>query len=320
MHEAISEARLNPIAQMDTGILEGLQHLDHLNESGDHDGFFHKVMTSVWPTLSSVTEKPTTEALDKMCGKFHVMSTDSNFIEEINKFICEQVSGFEPGKSLFLTQCFLEGITKTILKKTVEESENIFEMPSKDACQNTKFSPQEEQALRYTAGYICHSLLNQLSKRKNNKAADTFRETVSKWNETNINISTTNFLSYTRKLVEYANRGGLFTINDNVYIFFRRMEIVIKPLLQEQNFPMKSNLKDHLETELLESRIVQLGFETICELDTDLRNMLLKMIIKRWIKLRLHAFAQACIFIRKIKSDNLAKKGEKGLRKQLKSN
>ena len=105
----------NPIAQMDHSILEGLRHLDSLCTQSGSDEFFQNVLTKIWPTLSGVTEKPTTEALDKMCGKFHAMSTDKNFTDEIENYLSE--SGIKLDKPMFLIQCFLEGLTKTILKK-----------------------------------------------------------------------------------------------------------------------------------------------------------------------------------------------------------
>jgi hypothetical protein len=53
---------------------------------------------------------------------------------------------------------------------------------------------------------------------------------ISKWRskETGNTLSSVSFLDYTTKWTECINRGGLFCVNDEFYIFVRRVENVIR--------------------------------------------------------------------------------------------
>ncbi|CAC5356934.1 unnamed protein product [Mytilus coruscus] len=55
------------------------------------------------------------------------------------------------------------------------------------------------------------------------------------------------------------------------------------------------NIKEKIEIKLTESRLVQLGLEDICYLPIEASNILLKVIIKRWVTLRLYAYTLAYI-------------------------
>ena len=86
----------------------------------------------------------------------------------------------------------------------------------------------EQQVLRYAAGYVATKLSRHYGKSKSN-LAKVYHEILLSWKITPCETSI-NFLSFTRKLLELANRGGLFEVGDKVFIFFRRMEIIINPI------------------------------------------------------------------------------------------
>lgn len=325
INDAIFKSKSNPIVLMNTELQQGLAKVASVLQDGSScsSRFAENLVDKFWPIVSGITEKPTTDALDKMCTKFHQLSLQPEFLAFIENFLQQSEIIFDSCKSTILIQCLLEGLTRSFINRAVQESYLVFNMPNEDASASMQLSVQEEQALRYTAGYIAQSLLKSYEKRKEcNKVAAAYCSVLSSWNESMScrNIQSANFLSYTRRLVEFADRGGLFSIKDPVFIFFRRMEITLKPLLQHSKDFLHFNLKQELNVKLTESRIVQLGWESICELNENMSTVLLGIIIDRWIKLRLHAFAQSCIFLRKIKNENASKKGQKGLRKQLKSN
>ncbi|CAC5367228.1 unnamed protein product [Mytilus coruscus] len=317
INDAIFKSKSNPIVLMNTELQQGLAKVASVLQDGSSSSsrFAENLVDKFWPIVSGITEKPTTDALDKMCTKFHQLSLQPEFIAIIENFLQQSEIIFDTCKSTILIQCLLEGLTRSFINKAVQESYLVFDMPNEDAtCSaSMQLSVQEEQALRYTAGYIAQSLLKSYEKRKeSNKVAAAYCSVLSSWNESmSCNIQSANFLSYTRRLVEFADRGGLFSIKDQVFIFFRRMEITLKPHLQHCKDFLQFNLKQELTVKLTESRIVQLGWESICELNENMSTVLLGIIIDRWIKLH-YMLAQSCIFLRKIKNEKIPlKKGQK---------
>ena len=101
---------------------------------------------------------------------------------------------------------------------------------------------EEKNTIRYTAGYVLHKLKKQYSNKKSSMEIwqcilEMAEETELKHN---INYSQTvghgdgDFLSFTHAWIDYINRGRLYRVKDEVYLFFVELELCVYPLLHQQ--------------------------------------------------------------------------------------
>ena len=88
---------------------------------------------------------------------------------------------------------------------------------------------EEEQALRYVAGYIPMKLKKKYAKQPDNVRALKYIECLHAMNEEE--GDDVEFLQYTKLWVEQVNRGGLFQVNDDTYLFFQAMELASRHVL-----------------------------------------------------------------------------------------
>ncbi len=84
----------------------------------------------------------------------------------------------------------------------------------------------EENILRYVAGYIPFKLLNRYE--NDISSSDGIIECLSAMAVTGEDGS---LLEYTTKWIGLVNRGGLFEVNDTAYTFFREIETKIRKKL-----------------------------------------------------------------------------------------
>ena len=82
----------------------------------------------------------------------------------------------------------------------------------------------EEQALRYVAGYVPMKLKKKYEKQPNNARALKYMACLNVMSEEK--GEDVEFLQYTKLWVEQVNRGGLFQVNNDAYIIFRAMELL----------------------------------------------------------------------------------------------
>ena len=108
-----------------------------------------------------------------------------------------------------------------------------FEVPSQAAIAMTaslqpqELSEEEEQIVRYAAGYVPMSLLKKHEKTFSEKSVE-FVECLSKMA---VNGDESSFLSYTLEWSRTINRGGLFEINDEAYRLFKEIEMKMQKQL-----------------------------------------------------------------------------------------
>lgn len=129
------------------------------------------------------------------------------------------------------------------------------------------------------------------------------------------------FLSYTKKWVDSVNRGGLFRVNESVYLFFRRVEHVTRTFL---DLGSAVNYRDHslkskMLTALQKSASVISGWDILSQdLDSTLAASLFLRVLESYVDIRCRSYVSVYMFLRKKNDVKVSKKGEKSLRKRLK--
>ena len=85
------------------------------------------------------------------------------------------------------------------------------------------------------AGYVAYSLHKRFYKRRTTEIGKAALKVVSSWKCPKDNPTTNKgtFLEYTKGWVDEVDRGGLFMVNDEFYLFIRRVENAVRGYLNK---------------------------------------------------------------------------------------
>lgn len=142
----------------------------------------------------------------------------------------------------------------------------------------------ECQALRYVAGYVPYRLVKKF-KKSSHPLKDDFLICLEKMRSSD-EEGEESFLDYTKRWVKAIDRGGLFTINDDVYIFFKSIEIKIRQHLNITQHMHDINKEKTLK-DILSDMDVQFFWSFLStDLDDEVAEQLLKEIAQFWQTIR----------------------------------
>ena len=119
---------------------------------------------------------------------------------------------------------FIQFVTRKVLEEAVLVTFPKQEPQDIDTPQSA-LKADDEQAVRYVAGYTALVLRKKYEKRVGDPKALKYLNCLSKMNE---NVEAEGeppaFLEYTKLWIGKIKRGGLFQVNDDVFLLFRAME------------------------------------------------------------------------------------------------
>ena len=196
---------------------------------------------------------------------------------------------------------FTQAVTKWLMKEVVNSA--IPPMPTVTSVQGASavLSIQDEQALRYVAGYAVMKLKKYL-KMKGSPQAITFFECLAATHEEEEKADEDiTYLQYSKTWVEKVNRGGLFTVNDNTYLLFQAMELSVRKTLSIEWISREPTLhiKEEMKRTALNDPAVMSCWSTVLAAVTDMEcdrsDDLLEEIVEKWISVRSHSFASGWI-------------------------
>ena len=96
-----------------------------------------------------------------------------------------------------------------------------------------RLSPQEEKVLRYVAGFIPFSI-GKKYRNRNSTVSQAIMMLLESWKAVDDDRNCApSFLDYTNSWCDKINRGGLFLVNDEFYIFIRRIEDVARTVFNK---------------------------------------------------------------------------------------
>ena len=212
--------------------------------------------------------------------------------------------GIDHQSDSLLMQNVFEECFNYILKKKFESSENV----------------SESSELRYVAGYIPHNLRKKILN-GTHIFKESFLECLSqmgvKGGEENLDTDGSSFQDFTKKWIQKINRGGLFLIKDEVYVFFFELERKLRQYLPK--LLTKKCCKQTIIDEILDDDNVQFQWcliSTVVE-DATASQELLGMIVELWLTIRGFSHAAAYLEFYKQQTKVTIKKAT-GLRKGLK--
>lgn len=185
-----------------------------------------------------------------------------------------------------------------------------------------KLTAPEENTLRYVAGYIPHSIFKKLENQTESDSKSALVSVLHSWNKEQ-GGNHMNFLNYTREWTEKINRGGLFLVNDDFYIFIRRLENVARKILNRNLMITYAgeDLRKVILSKFENNELIISAWDSLTkDLSKSMSTYLRNAVFKKWIDIRANAFIRAWVNIIKLKKNttsSIDSKGKPALRKQL---
>lgn len=227
-------------------------------------------------------------------------------------------STFECVENPLHFQQFMQLVTRRVMDEAVKTA-FVFESEATASPQAQMLKADEEQALRYVAGYVPMKLKKKYEKQPNNVHALNYMACLNVMSEEKgVDVE---FLQYTKLWVEQVNRGGLFQVNNDTYLIFRAMELASRRVLSVKRVTSHPTLKiqQEMEKAIMNDPSVTAHWNylltKIADLETDESDELLGEIVDKWVKIRGHSFASGWVEQYQIATKQSTKK--KGLRKSL---
>ena len=111
----------------------------------------------------------------------------------------------------------------------------------------------DEQAVRYVAGYVAMTLKKKYAKRPNDTTAIEYLNCLTKMHELEEEKERElpGILEYTKLWVEKVNRGGLFLVDDNTFLLFQAMETAVQRILSTTIKPTGAIIMEQIKTVVL---------------------------------------------------------------------
>ena len=254
---------------------------------------------------------------EKFWSAFHLF----NVKLEANKlwfdFMCEKFSQQMYHSATFKSLIFF--VSRQIVLAIIS-IQNTLNNQKPATMDELKLTDDEQQIIRYVAGYVVFSLKNKYNKikyttksPKSRQVADaslTLLNSLVITSDENLRCKT--FLEFTNKWIELVNRGGLIRVSDDMFIFIRRIENIARQTL---NIPfLKSykgeDLRDIINKQLQESSLIANSWESLSRLmpNRKLASLLRSQILSKWIDIRARSFVDTYVQIVKNKLRDLKKK------------
>ena len=296
-------------------------------ESEDYKVISFNTTQRIYQLMSKRKNLVADKELQTLTRELHLFSLDQTYHETFRTIIDDiKCNEFQ---SLFHSLC-------------VNVMTELMKIENKRVCEpyaETKLSSEEQQVLRYTAGYIIFSLRRKYIKlfksivAPTREAADAvleFIDTVSHKHDPELSAET--FLEFTQKWIELKNRGGLVETSDEFFIFIRRVEGVVKGILTINFLRRYKNedMRDILMDSLNRSTGVTKAWDNLTRnLENDtVKSTLKEQILQKWVDIRARSFVLGFIELmkqvnrkRKLKAvdgtKSMSKKAEPALRKTL---
>ena len=208
----------------------------------------------------------------------------------------------------YVTQQVMEGLLK--IRYPVSQ-------PITSSCSTTSLTHEEENALRYAAGYIPFALRRKLQ-RSQHPLKEDFIICLTEFCDEELDC--TDISTYSAQWVKQVNRGGLQQVNDMAYLLCREIELEVRKYFVKDSIrELKAGSKEKIVDAILVNESVQFQW---CRLSFDLQDSgaqeLLKMIADLWVTIRGFSFVKSWLeSYKQAKGKGTAK--SKSLRTKLQS-
>ena len=243
-------------------------------------------------------------------GKRTSWETFLNFIPTVNQRSSDMLFQFVVTKFYEMSLIWRNSVT-------IEKRECVAD--------NLEFTLEEEKVLRYVAGYIPFFLKKRYYPLQNNAVGRAVLELIDCWVTKKDIRESVNFYDYTNTWTERIDRGGLMLVNEDFYIFIRRVERVARSVLNRDLLLSYNgeDLREVIMEKFLTSELLDKSWSSLTRNieSMELAETIKLVILRKWIGMRARSFVNAFVQIAKRKSFKTGKfvsdKSEPSLRKTL---
>lgn len=210
----------------------------------------------------------------------------------------------------------LQSINRLLFNSVVLEGfANRYPTPPEEVLSVSMLS-DEQNAVRYASGYVVKALKKQYEKKKGVKARQ-FMECLTNMSAHQEGKDCSTYYDYTKAWIKLVNRGGLFEINNDCFLFFKAIELHVQETLRGHLLSGNIEKQEYL-SQLVKEEDIHLLWSKLCAdiEDSDSSCELLTAIIDKWVTIR--GFAQVSSWVNDYKAATSEKlKKKKALRKTL---
>lgn len=271
-----------------------------------HPSEFSSFATQLVSLLKSCFQASNSRSMrvksESIWGHYHIMRTSTAY-KVLWKNALEST-----GCSLL--PAFYQYVTNEIFKQLYKQEFSF----SSDAS-DTELPPltkEEENALRYVAGYICRKVRKKIESSKMSGRGDMLLCLSS------LNGDEDEKEEEGEEWTNMIDRGGLLHINYDTYTLFHIIEEEVrKHLTTNKLHKQQSGNKDIIIKTVLISEDISIQWSILAStLEHDTSKILLNMIVNEYVTLRGFAFGASCLELYKQKTKKTLQK-KKGIRKEL---
>ena len=269
--------------------------------------FAEQLFILLGPIFATKPNKSLKIQREQMWCAYHSLRTSSTFIQRWSTFILTTTGELQPNTILiqYVTDQFFHRLIRCQFSLADDQVVPAQQQP---------LTYEERNALHYTAGAVCCTLIKRLTKSKHPSKGDLLIGIGDLCCDDNDEDDEND----AKEWEELIDRGGLCHIKDETYQLFHAMELLVRQHLTIQRASeLTPGSRSELEKKVLEDEEVLFAWSIASvELDDKTSTVLLKMIVELWLTIRGFSFAGA--FIEQYK--NATKKGlqrSKALRKNV---
>lgn len=251
---------------------------------------------------------------EKMWGTFHRIRCDEEY-----RGIWQDMMKKSVGCNA--SPIFYQYVTDKLFRKLIITRFPVQGSGSDSSSKSTELSYEEDNALRYVAGYVCRAVRKQLKREKASEELflsldELIDDTEHTANE--IVEDSDDDDDDTKHWIRLSNRGGLIFVTDEAFTFFSTIEQVIRHYLRVDRVKELSvGMRKEIKKSIVEDVDVKANWSVVAQdMDEDVGSVLLGKIIDVWITIRGFSFAGAYMELYKQRAKTTLQRS-KGLRKKL---
>ena len=263
---------------------------------------FKSTVTNVlWEALSALDSKLNSAAYDKMSSSFHAISVSTN-IRDLWFRSLHSVGLFNIAQG---GDILLQFILRTYFYLLLKQRNETDVPDEQNSNVQYELTEEEQQVVRYIAGYIPYALLKTYSKleAKGNSAAGVFVKQLKSWRlDQDANTSVATFLAYTTRWTNQLNRGGLFLPKDELFLFFRCVESELLKKLKTMTVKTMrdGNMRDDLFGWVVNNIKINTSWRSLSRnLTSEYSDILKSKMLMYWVNIRCHGYVQALVYLLK---------------------
>ena len=162
----------------------------------------------------------------------------------------------------------------------------------------------EENIIRYAAGYVPFSLLKK-HKKSSSALSSAYIDCLiglsvcSADDDDSDGTGVVSLMNYTLEWMKRVNRGGLFEVSDKAFLLFREIELTTRDALMSSLQSRHSDGKNDISSlACADAYVVSYWEQIACDLNNAQSMSLLKEIVDLWITIRGHSIAGQFLAIR----------------------